>query len=75
MRKAAKDDEYMQKIFQQAVKDPTRSYSVKDGLCFYKSRVVVLTTLRVELLQEFHDSKMARHFRVLRTFKRLAQFY
>ena len=69
MRKATKDDEYMQKIFQHTAKDPTRSYSVKDGLCFYKNRVVVLTTLRAELLQEFHDSKMARHFGVLRTFK------
>ncbi|RVW67435.1 Retrovirus-related Pol polyprotein from transposon 17.6 [Vitis vinifera] len=39
-------------------------------------KVVVPTALRGQLLQEFHDSKMAGHSGVLRTFKRLAQqFY
>ncbi|RVW13399.1 Transposon Tf2-8 polyprotein [Vitis vinifera] len=38
--------------------------------------VVVPTALRGQLLQEFHDSKVAGHSGVLRTFKRLAQqFY
>uniref|UniRef100_A0A6N2MMB5 Integrase catalytic domain-containing protein n=1 Tax=Salix viminalis TaxID=40686 RepID=A0A6N2MMB5_SALVM len=76
IRKAAKNDVYMQKIFQQAATDPTSNYVVKHGLCFYKQRVVVPLALRDQLLHEFHDSKVAGHSGVLRTFKRLAQqFY
>ena len=76
IRKAAATDLYMKKIFQQAAHDPTGHYVVKNGLCFYKQRVVVPTALRGQLLQEFHDSKVAGHSGVLRTFKRLAQqFY
>ncbi|RVW62500.1 Retrovirus-related Pol polyprotein from transposon 17.6 [Vitis vinifera] len=76
IRKAAATDLYMKKIFQQAAHDPTGHYVVKNGLCFYKQRVVVPTALRGQLLQEFHDSKVVGHSGVLRTFKRLAQqFY
>ncbi|XP_019052082.1 PREDICTED: uncharacterized protein LOC109114217 [Nelumbo nucifera] len=50
IRKAAKDDAYLQKLFQQAASDPTRNYSAKNGLCFYKNRVVVPTALREQLL-------------------------
>jgi hypothetical protein len=49
---------------------------MQNGLCFYKQKVVVPQAIRNQLLQEFHDSKMAGHSGVLRTFKRLAQqFY
>ncbi|KAH9780314.1 hypothetical protein KPL71_008031 [Citrus sinensis] len=76
IRKAAETDLYMKKIFQQAANDPTGNYVVKNGLCFYKQRVVVPPALRDQLLHEFHDSKVAGHSGVLRTFKRLAQqFY
>ena len=57
---------------------PHSSFKCRDGLVFYKSRVVVPKNLelRKKLLTEFHDSKQAGHSGVLRTFKRLAQqFY
>ncbi|KAH9722902.1 hypothetical protein KPL70_006891 [Citrus sinensis] len=76
IRKAAEMDLYMKKIFQQAANDPAGNYVVKNGLCFYKQRMVVSPALRDQLLQEFHDSKVAGHSGVLRTFTRLAQqFY
>ncbi|RVW68729.1 Transposon Tf2-12 polyprotein [Vitis vinifera] len=46
IRMAAATDLYMKKIFQQAAHDPTGHYVVKNGLCFYKQRVVVPTALR-----------------------------
>ncbi|KAH9781262.1 Immune-associated nucleotide-binding protein 9 [Citrus sinensis] len=52
----------MKKIFQQAANDPTSNYVVKNGLCFYKQRVVVPPALRDQLLQEFHDSKVAEYW-------------
>jgi len=73
IRKAAETDLYMQTIFQRAANDPTSNYVVKNGLCFYKQRVVVPLALRDQLLHEFHDSKVAAHSGVLQTFKRLAQ--
>lgn len=76
IRKAVETDSYMNKIFQRAANDTTRNYVVKNGLCFYKQRVVVPTALRDQPLHEFYDSKVAGHSGVLRTFKRLAQqFY
>ncbi|KAL5552361.1 hypothetical protein UlMin_002537 [Ulmus minor] len=76
MRRAAQDDPYLQQVSRQSTTAPTGPYSVQNGLYFYKQRVIVPQALRNQLLQEFHDSKMARHSGVLRTFKRLAQqFY
>ena len=48
---------------------------MQNGLCFYKKRVDVPQAICNQLLKEFHDSKMAGHSGVLRTFKRLAQQY
>jgi len=59
----------MQQVTQRLTTDPTFPYSMQNGLCFYKQRVVVPQPLRHLLLQEFHDSKMAGHSGVLRTFK------
>jgi hypothetical protein len=76
MKRAAQDDPYMQQVNHRSTIDPTSPYSRQNGLCFYKQRVVVPQAIRNQLLQEFHDSKMAGHSGVLRTFKRLAQqFY
>ncbi|KAL5565238.1 hypothetical protein UlMin_028402 [Ulmus minor] len=76
MRSAAQDDPYLQQVSRQSTTAPTGPYSVQNGLYFYKKRVIVPQALRNQLLQEFHDSKMAGHSGVLRTFKRLAQqFY
>lgn len=66
----------MQQVSRQSTIDPTGPYSMRNGLCFYKTRVIVPQVIRNQLLQEFHDNKMAGHSGVLRTFKRLAQqFY
>lgn len=76
IRRAAATDPYMSELFQRAASDPTDNYVVKNGLCFYKQRVVVPRALRGRLLHEFHDSKVAGHSGVLRTFKQLVQqFY
>ncbi|KAH9724161.1 hypothetical protein KPL70_007389 [Citrus sinensis] len=76
IRQATETDLHMKRIFQQAANDPMGNYVVKNGLCFYKQMVVVPPALRDQLLHEFHDSKVAGHSGVLRTFKRLAQqFY
>ena len=72
MRKATQDDPYMQQLSHQSTTDPNGPYSMQNGLCFYKKRVVVPQAIRNQLLKEFHDSKMAGHSRVLRTFKMLA---
>ena len=48
------------------------------GILFYKNRAVIAPTssLKQVLLKEFHDSKMAGHSGVLRTYRRLSQnFY
>ena len=45
------------------------------GILFYKNRAVIAPTSSQKqvLLKEFHDSKMAGHFGVLRTYRRLSQ--
>jgi hypothetical protein len=51
---------------------------LRDGLVFYKTRVVApqIQEIHKKILVEFHNSKLAEHSRVLRTYKRLAiQFY
>lgn len=54
------------------------NYQTREGLIFFKGRIVVPPTssLKLEILREFHASKMVGHSGILRTFKRLAQnFY
>ena len=66
----------MHQVTQRLTINPAGPYSMQNCLCFYKQRVVVPQPIRNLLLQEFHDSKMAGHSGVLRTFKRLSQqFY
>ncbi|KAH9696914.1 hypothetical protein KPL71_023390 [Citrus sinensis] len=51
-------------------------YTVRNGLLFFKERVVVPRTLRESLLYEAHDTKIGGHSGVLRTYKCLSQqFY
>jgi len=53
-------------------------YKMQDGILFLKGRIVIppTSTLKNEILQEFHSSKFAGHSGILRTLKRLAQnFY
>ena len=73
MRRTSQDDLYMQQLTRQSSMDPTEPYSMQNGICFYKRRVVVPQAIRNQLLKEFHDSKMAGHSGLLRTFERLAQ--
>lgn len=76
IKKASTNDAYMETILQRAANDPTGNFVTRNGLCFYKQRVVVPTSMRTQLLQEFHDTKVGGHSGVLRTFKRLSQqFY
>lgn len=50
-------------------------YKVREGLIFFKGRLVIPPTspLKNEILHEFHSSKLAGHSGILRTLKRLAQ--
>ncbi|VFQ92913.1 unnamed protein product [Cuscuta campestris] len=52
-------------------------YAVEDGLLFYKRRLCIgsQSPLRTELLREYHDTLMAGHGGVLRTFQRLAMVF
>jgi hypothetical protein len=53
-------------------------YKMQDDVLFFKGRIVIspTSTLKNEILQEFHFSKFAGHSGILRTLKRLAQkFY
>jgi hypothetical protein len=68
----------MEQIIQQAQNSPGKPYTWRDGLVFFKTRVVVPPNTAVieQLLQEFHDTKMGDHSGILGTFKRLSQqFY
>ncbi|XP_057986604.1 uncharacterized protein LOC131171153 [Hevea brasiliensis] len=71
-------DPYMLRIGQLASDRPGQPYIWKNGLIFFKNRVVIppQSDLPTQLLQEFHDSPSGGHSGVLRTFKRIAQqFY
>ena len=74
----ASDHPYMKKISQLATEKPGIPYTWRNGLVYYKNRVVVPPHSHIiqQLLQEFHDSPIRGHSGVLRTYKRLAQqFY
>lgn len=66
---------YMLKVSRLATEKPGEPYLWKNGLIFYKNRVVIppQSDLTTKLLQEFHDSPCGGHSGVLRTYKRLAQ--
>ena len=66
----------MQQITHQALTQPTGPYFMRNGLIFFKGRVVVPLRLRQSLIFEAHDTKMGGHSGVLRTYKCLKQqFY
>ena len=50
IKRAAQNDPYMQQVTQRLTTDPTGPYSMQNGLCFYKQRVVVPQPLRHLLL-------------------------
>ncbi|KAL9437883.1 hypothetical protein AB3S75_023702 [Citrus x aurantiifolia] len=76
IKEATSSDEYMQKILTVAQNQTPGPYTVRNGLLFFKERVVVPRTLRESLLYEAHDTKIGGHSGVLRTYKRLSQqFY
>lgn len=76
IKKAMHEDDYLKKIAQQAETQPDGPYTAKNGLIFFKGRVVVLRKMRDLLLFEAHNTKIGGHSGVLRTYKRLAQqFY
>lgn len=66
----------MKKINSVVQTQPSGPYTLRDGLIFFKNKVVVPQALRDTLLFEAHDTKIGGHSRILRTFKRLSQqFY
>lgn len=51
-------------------------YTTKNGIIFFKGRVVIPKKLRETLLYETHDTKMGGHSGMFRTYKHLVQqFY
>ena len=72
------NDAYIVAMKAQAMENPQGSFSWRQGLLFYKDRVVVPANSVIcsNLLHEFHDSKLGGHSGVLRTYKELEQqFY
>jgi hypothetical protein len=72
-----KVDPYMISLAQKLATKPKSmaSYKLRDGLLFFIGRIVIppTSTLKHEILHEFHASKLAGHSGVLCTFKRLSQ--
>lgn len=60
----------MKKINSVVQTQPSGPYTLRDGLIFFKNKVVVPQALRDTLLFEAHDTKIGGHFGILRTFKR-----
>ena len=77
IKKASKGHSYMERITQMAKSDPGIPYTWRDGLVYYKNKVVVppKSSIVDQILSEFHDSHMGGHSGVLRTFKRLRQLF
>jgi len=78
IKEATRSDKYTIQLSYTAQDQSRASYMLRDGLVFYKTRVVVpqVQEIHKKILAEFHDSKLADHSRVLHTYKRLAiQFY
>ena len=77
-KEATRSDEYTIQLSRAAQDQSRSSYKLRDGLVFSETRVVVprVQEIRKKILVDFHDSKLAGHSGVLRTYKRLAQqFY
>lgn len=73
-----KGDAYIDRVRELAATKPGLPYTIRNGLIFYKNRVVVPPKSQIpnQLLREFHDSPHGGHSGVLRTYKRIAQqFY
>ncbi|KAH9704605.1 hypothetical protein KPL70_011534 [Citrus sinensis] len=76
IKHTAVEDDYVKRITSLAHTQDTRPYVIRQGLVFFKGRVVVPLKLRETLIFEAHDTKMGGHSGVFCTFKRLAtQFY
>eukprot|EP00261_Vitis_vinifera_P023282 XP_010655166.1 PREDICTED: uncharacterized protein LOC104880390 [Vitis vinifera] len=78
IREASKSDSYVQLLGKKAGDPPHGNLTWRDGLLFYKGKVVVPAdhSLRAKLLYEVHDSKVGGHSGILRTYRRLQQqFY
>lgn len=75
IKKAAQDQPYMERIAKCAELNLGKPYMLKDGLVFYKNRVVVPpgSSIMKQLISEFHDTKLGGHSGNLRTFTRLSQ--
>lgn len=70
-------DPYLQRIGHLATAKPGQPYEWRDGLIYYRNRVVVppSSPLILQLIREHHDTPMGGHSGVLRTFRRLARQY
>lgn len=78
IKRAAKEDPYIQNMSRVAVDQPHGHYVWRNGLLRYKERVIVPDdpALRSKLMHEMHDTKMGGHSGILRTYKKLGQqFY
>ena len=73
IKKVALEDEYLKRVTQQAENQPHGPYTTKNGLIFFKGRVVIPGKLHESLLYEAHNTKIGGHSGVLRTYKHLAQ--
>ena len=60
IQEATRGDEYTIQLSRIAQDQPGGSYKLRDGLIFYKTRVVVprVSEIRKKLLAEFHDSNL-----------------
>ncbi|KAM0019502.1 putative nucleotidyltransferase, Ribonuclease H [Helianthus debilis subsp. tardiflorus] len=76
LRAAITSNADFQKLFQQLSADPTSlpEYAIKDGLLFFKNRLVIPSDspLRLQLLHDFHTTVVGGHSGVTRTFHRLS---
>ncbi|KAA8544712.1 hypothetical protein F0562_019441 [Nyssa sinensis] len=78
IKKAMQTDNVLLSKKASATTNPVGPYTWRHGLLFFQGRVVVPNDpeLRTRILHEMHDTKIAGHSGVLRTFKRLQQqFY
>lgn len=75
IRETTKSNPYMQKLEKLAWDHPGCPYIEKNGLKYYKQRIVVppKSDIVQQLLQAYHNSQMGGHSGVLCTYKRLVQ--
>lgn len=78
IKQATTNDPYIQSMGRKAVDHPEGPYAWRQGLLFFKGRVVIPDNgaLCSKLLHEMHDTKVGGHLGVLHTYKKLGQqFY